>query len=258
MSFTEVTCPSGLTGRVRKLKVSEANLLADEANQRKDDAVDSVLRACWTETLAPGPYTLPESGVLDWGKVLVADRFVAILHIRIATYGSAYDFQVQCAEASCRQRFGWSIDLVKDLPPIPIPEESLQVFADGNQFPGYLRGADKGFTFGLQTGLGERAAAKLLKANRARKLTAALASRITAVDGVENLDRVRFLTALDMDDAVEAIEQMDAVDGGVETELEVECTHCGGVQEVELPLGKTFWLPKPPKSQLAGSSSLLV
>lgn len=240
--MSNVVCPSGLSGSVRKLKILEANQLADETNRRKDEALDGVLRSCWLETNSPGPYALKD-GAPVWDDVLLADRFVAILDLRVATYGSAYEFKLACEAPDCRQRFAWSLDLVTDLPRFEIPASSIDVFRDGNRFDGHLPGVKRPFVFRLQDGRGEKAAAKMLKVNKARKLTIALASRIVEIDGVHANDKLRFIDALDMDDVASAFEQMDAVDGGVQTKIEVQCEHCGQTQEVELPLGTGFWLP---------------
>lgn len=249
-----VRCPSGLTGQVRKLKALEANALADESNRQKEEALDGVLRTCWLETYDPGPYTL-KNGVLDWGSVLVADRYVAIVDLRIATYGTAYDLKLPCEGADCRQRFAWHIDLERDLPRIALPEESIRTFAKDNRFAGHFHGAGRDFVFKLQDGNGERAVAKTLKLNRGRRLTVAIASRILEIEGVDSNDKLRFVDALDMDDLAGALEQMDAVDGGIETKIEVQCEHCGLTQEVMLPLGKDFWFPirKPPRSDTTSS-----
>ena len=51
-----ITCPSGLTGRIRGLKVREERILADRKLARSGGQVDRLLAACWEETLDPGPY----------------------------------------------------------------------------------------------------------------------------------------------------------------------------------------------------------
>lgn len=253
--MSNVTCPSGLTGQVRKLRVLEANLLADDTNRQKEEALESALRSCWLETHDAGPYTL-KNGQLDWGSVLVADRFAVLLDLRIATYGTSYDFKVACEAPDCRKRFEWHIDLVNDLPRVFLPAASLATFTAGNRFDGHFDGAKRAFTFRLQDGRGERAVVKLLKAHRGRKLTVSLASRITDIVGVDPGDRLRFLDTLDMDDVVSALEQMDAVDGGVDTKKELQCEHCGESQEVSLPLGRDFWLPIRARPQSDSTSSL--
>ncbi len=51
-----ITCSSGLTGRVRGMKVREERILADRKLAKSGGQVDELLGACWEETLDPGPY----------------------------------------------------------------------------------------------------------------------------------------------------------------------------------------------------------
>lgn len=85
-----ITCPSGLTGRIRGMKVREERVLADRKLAKNGGQIDELLTACWEETLDAGPYTLPEGTKLDWGKVLQGDRFFALLMVRALTYGPEY------------------------------------------------------------------------------------------------------------------------------------------------------------------------
>jgi hypothetical protein len=63
-----ITCPSGLTGRVRATKVREERVLVDRKLAQSGGQIDELLAACWEETLDAGPYTLGEGGKLDLGK----------------------------------------------------------------------------------------------------------------------------------------------------------------------------------------------
>lgn len=42
-----ITCPSGLAGSIRGLKVREERILADRKLQKSGGIVDELLRACW-------------------------------------------------------------------------------------------------------------------------------------------------------------------------------------------------------------------
>ena len=68
-----ITCPSGLTGRIRGMKVREERVLADRKLAKSGGQVDELLVSCWTETLDPGPYDFGDK-VIDWGKVLQGDH----------------------------------------------------------------------------------------------------------------------------------------------------------------------------------------
>src|SRR5882672_8002391 len=129
---TYIDCPSGLAGHIRGLKGKEAKLLADRSAARAGATFDQMLASCWLETADPGVYEFP-NGVVDWSKVLVADRFYALLQIRTQTFGNEYAFAVQCANAACRERFEWSLDL-QELPVIPLSDAAKAAFRAGNRF----------------------------------------------------------------------------------------------------------------------------
>jgi hypothetical protein len=102
-----ITCPSGLQGRVRGMKVREERVLADRKLAKSGGQVDELLAACWEETIDPGPYALAEGAMLDLGKVLQGDRFFALLMVRALTYGPEYAFGVSCRNDNCRARIDW-------------------------------------------------------------------------------------------------------------------------------------------------------
>src|SRR5687768_6927997 len=114
-----IVCPSGLAGEVRGLKGKEGKLLADRASAKAGSTFEKLLAGCWLTTTDASIYALDEGAPLDWSKVLVADRFYALLQIRALTFGDEYAFSVQCQSAGCRERFEWELSL-KDLPVRPL------------------------------------------------------------------------------------------------------------------------------------------
>ena len=64
-----ITCPSGLSGRVRGMKVCEERVLADCKLAKSGGQIDELLGSCWEETLDPGPCAFGEGGKVDWDKV---------------------------------------------------------------------------------------------------------------------------------------------------------------------------------------------
>ena len=90
-----IICPTGLTGRIRGMKVREERILSDRKLAKAGGQVDELLAACWEETVDAGPYDFGDKEI-DWGKVLQGDRFVALLKIRALTYGPEYAFAVSC------------------------------------------------------------------------------------------------------------------------------------------------------------------
>lgn len=252
-----VTCPSGLVGEVRGFKTKEANILADTSGVRKGTTFDSILKACWLGTSDPSLYALDSRGELDWQKVLVCDRFYALLQVRAATYGPLYEFGFQCSSEVCREKFEWEVDL-NELKVKMLPEASKTQFRTENKFQTKLGSTGRAVWFKLLTGSDEtKSGAQRAKA-REQKITLSLATRIVDIDGVHPNDKMRFLDDLELQDARDLIEAMDEVDGGVDTDLEVECTHCGHIQLVSLPFGREFYLPSTRPKKKAGAPETAV
>lgn len=252
MPEIEVVCPSGLTGVVRGWKAREADILSNRREARLGTSFDKVLSACWLSTTEPGPYAEVINGTLPWGKVLTCDRFWALLCVRAATFGSTYEFDVSCEDrALCGKKIRWEVDLLA-LPFKELPEESVDKIAAGTNSFGYElqwgEHAGRKISFQLMTGDSERKAAKIIERQTARPVVASLATRIVAIEGVPSSDKVRFLDDLEMADLTALVEAFDEVDGGVETVVDIECPHCGLGQDIELPLGRDFFLPRRKKT----------
>ncbi len=242
-----VTCPSGLAGRVRGLRVKEEQILTDRQLAKSGGQVDALLAACWVETTDPGPYAF--EGKPDWGKVLIADRFVALVQIRIATYGPTYAFDVPCGR--CGERIEWELEL-DQLPVQELSVESRAAFVAGNRFRARLPEAARDLWFRLLVGNDERKLPQLRQANRDKVLSASLAHRVVEIEGVAEKDRRAFLEDLALGDVKALLAEVERVDGGIETTIDIQCAACQAVQAVDLPFQGTFLLPTGKGS--AGSS----
>lgn len=253
-----ITCPSGLSGRIRGMKVREERVLADRKLAKSGGQVDELLNACWEETLDAGPYALPESCRLDWGKVLQGDRFFALLMVRALTYGPEYAFGVGCRNDACRARIEWEVDLTK-LPVRLLSDESRAAFVAGNRFETTLPDSGKRLRFRLLTGDDERKLPALQRSAPDKLLSAVLAYRVLDIDGVEPKAKRQFLEDLSMRDADFLVDEFDRVDCGVDTTIEIECPECFATQEVDLPFDKGFFLPGRDRTarRKARSSSFL-
>ena len=175
-----ITCPSGLSGRIRGMKVREERILSGRKLAKSGGQVDELLAACWEETLESGPYDFGDKDI-DWGQVLQGDRFYALLQIRARTYGPEYAFAVNCQSDGCRTRIEWEINL-PDLPFRALSEESLAAFADGNRFETVLPDSVKRVWFRLLTGADERKLPQLKRRAGDKLLSAMLAFRVNEVE----------------------------------------------------------------------------
>ena len=252
-----ITCPSGLTGVLRGMKVREERVLTDRKLAKSGGQLDALLSACWEQTLETGPYDFGGQK-LDWGRVLQGDRFYALLQLRALTYGPEYAFSVGCQNVSCRARFEWELDL-NELPVRTLSPESLDRFSGGNRFETTLPDAGAKVWFKLFTGADERKLPQLRRSAGDRLLSAMLGQRVVEIEGVSSKEKRRYLEELSLRDADHLVDEFDRVDCGVDTALEVECPECFTVQEVELPFDQGFFLPgksRASRRRARASSSL--
>lgn len=240
MSEGHVECPSGLVVEVRGLKTREANILGNRQAVKQGTVMDQILTGCTLRLVDPGPYSF-SNGKVDWSKVHTGDRLFTILRIRAATFGEDYAFDVRCTERSCGERIKWVLKLC-DLPVKPLPEAAREALRGDRILTTTLKG--KQVRFRLITGADEEKNRRIIRAQPERLYLAALAARVVSIEGVADVDRMRWLEDLDLADTALLREKMDEQDGGVETDIEVECPACDTVQEVRLPFGPEFFLPK--------------
>lgn len=259
---TEIVCPSGLRGTIRNWKISEGNILSNKRLAKQNKLIDELMKSVWLKTEERGLCEYEMNGVgPKWQTVLTGDRMYALIQARILTFGSSYDFKYQCDNGACERHFWWEIDL-SDLPVRKLDKESAKLFNEGNRFsaPCDSLGGKK-IEFQLMTGLIQRKAQKDQEDNQDEPLTTSLSHRILGVEGKkfdEKKNTVRtWLNDQGLDLALDLVDVLDSVDCGVETSIEVECPHCQNEMDVELPLGKEFFMPtrrKKKRDRMADSS----
>lgn len=251
MAEIEVECPSGLKGVVRGLKGKEIDTFANKAEVRKRKVGDRILASTWIKTTNPGPYDQNADGSINWTKALTADRTFLTLMVRVATHGEEYEFPYRCTHSACERPFDWVVPLLK-LPIRKIPEESLLNFADKNTFTTNLRLDDGTYVleYGLHTGEMGVTAAEAQDLSPEARATISLSRRVRKIrkpDGeyMDTRDFKEFFEELDVGDIFDLIDAFDEHDGGVESEIDIYCPHCGhGMEGIDLPLGPTFWKPR--------------
>jgi len=254
MPQIEIHCPSGLKGVVRGLRGEELDVFANRQEVQRRRVSRTVLTNCWVETLELGPAYEGRLSAekLHMDKVLMCDRFYALLQIRCATHGPQYDFRVQCSDPSCRKRYDWGLDINKDLPVYELPDPSIECFRAENRFTAEILNHE--VTFKLQVGEDEDTTVSAVQLSPTQQATTALAQRVVSVltpEGklLDHKAEIRvWAKGLDVPDAMALIDEMDLVDGGVETSIEIQCPHCGHMEDISLPLEGEFWTPQRRRS----------
>lgn len=229
----EITCPSGLRGVIREMTVAEVEMMS---NPKTSDPQTLLLKSCWLETTDHGPY--PDDKNVDWGNALTADRFYTMLMIRAHSVDTMFAFSTICED--CGKKFEWEFDLA-DLGTKPVPEESLEKWSTKSPMSADFQG-DVGLK--LADGPSERAAQAMLRKKK-NGLTAGALSRVVSIDGeVSHKAKHAWWKKLTMKQMRAFLQLLDETDGGVETDIEVECPHCDEENSIALPFrDSAFWAP---------------
>lgn len=231
-------CPSGLTLDLRGLQGKELKLFQDKAAKRAGRTYDNILTACTESIVSPGPaYVFPEGAkVPEWDKVIVGDKFYALLAIRAETFGEDYEFKFKCQ--ACEERVAWTVKLPDGLPIKKLAPEDAAAFVSGTPLEVTLKDG-KVAKYRLAVGADERATA--VNVDEADAVLAMLTRRVVSIEGV--VSPKAYLDTAGLRDIASIVKAFEAHDCGVETQNEVQCTKCHEVQELRLPLGRSFWMP---------------
>lgn len=237
-----VTCPSGLSCRIRGLKVGDQRVLADKRLSKSGEVVDALLRACVLEVTEPGPYRFPASAP-RWDEVLVGDRVYLFTRLGVATHGPHYDFKATCPE--CSRRFPYRINVEEDLRVQALPEASRAIIAGDGIFETDLDG--ERIRFRLMTGADERKLAQLMRGAGNEQLATTLSFRILDAGGREGREKKTWLEDLGFADLGRLLAAFDEADCGVDTDLTIECPECSSEIEIAVPFGPEFLVRKAAK-----------
>lgn len=264
-----ITCPSGLMVRVRGLKIGDLNIFAEaaEANANKAAEIfDKVLNDCVVELVEAGPagpaFCDARSGKLSWPKALLTDRFYALVRIRMATpsLGNVYRFKHKCLDCGHVQEVEVELD---KLELAMMREEDATKIADGdNRFPGEFSNGDT-FELKVFSGLDERQVAKVARKNKDARVSVGLTYRVLSItkssgEHITDQSLIRaYLDNLEQSELDVITDQIDEIEGGIDSDIEFECDECGSDREARIPFGGPFWIsakkPKPARGSSAFS-----
>jgi hypothetical protein len=250
----EIKLVSGMAAEVRHLKGRELQQVADPANVRNGGAAELMLKACVLNVTNPGPYAKwLEAGMKpDWSRVLLGDRFDALLQIRRASFGEDYEFRVQCQGRGglCKEPYEWGLSL-GDLPRRELRPEIAEALLEGVTRFEMTAPDGKILGYRLSTGADEKTANKKRREQRnAWGHIDAIGMQVVDMDGkpVSPLGLKKYLEELPWQDVEDILQGLNATDCGIETKIETECPFCGWVQSVQFPFGETFFRPSRKKA----------
>lgn len=245
--------PSGLKLEMRGIGLAEENILAGADRRGGDEVLDRVFAACWRATVDPGPYRANGSGAPPWPDLLQCDRFVLMLGLRQLSYRDGHMYEVEVYHDECDTRFQWEVDLKRDLPVRPLDADAVERVRTGQPFECQIGG--RIVRYKLATSRDNAFGEKLQEEFPDRLMAATLRARLVEVEGVEKRELMDWLDGangtseafpgLTGDEAEDLRDAYDRVDGGIDTDVEIQCrkASCRKTFLFTIPFGRGFLLP---------------
>lgn len=258
-----IVFPSGFCGEARKLRGHEIQAVADRIEEDATIADGSstiapLLAGVWLGTTDPGPYSFVTAGETspEWSRLLKADVIGALFQVRVGSFrdGHIYQFPAQCP--ACKKRYDCDVDIKAVIldKMKPVPEATCEAIRKGEALTAHLSDG-RAVKFRMTTMADDMPAAKLRKqlvragvrGNDSMTIVDHVAMMVVSVEGQNHMDPKRvwlWARELDLDELYGLTDQFDAQTGGYDTVINAKCPHCKHIQELDLPLGRTFLDPR--------------
>jgi len=232
-----IECPSGLRGTLRGMKVKDEQIFANRKLVKSGLALSTLLNNCWEDTTDPGPYV--GMSHIDWHNLSSPDRTYALIHLRAFTYGDEYEFRLTCDR--CKHHHGWGVDLVKDLDVIDMHDAARASIREDQ--PYVIESKEFGQIYcRVPTGVDEAYLATLDGKEDVKASIYQLARQIVKIADAEDFDSIMTLVEdIPARVADDIRDQIDDIEGGVDTSFDVECPKCESTQQVFLPFEASFF-----------------
>lgn len=217
------TTPSGIEVELREMTGAEESLLTNRRLMKDGEAVNQVLKNC---ILRLGDKTeIAAKDVLD---LVSGDRLYILVRLRQISFGEEMDLSLACPNKDC----GETTD-------IQVCLEDLEVTAYGTEreFTFELPRSKKIVAFVLLDGHMEKRLASLKEPS----IHAAMLMRIKEIDGkAPNKNSLEELPAFDL---TALRQEMQRVDGGIDTTVNAVCASCGARIVTRLEAEPAFLFP---------------
>lgn len=177
-------------------------------------------------------------------ELLLIDRFAILLALRTLSLGPIYTVPFRCRY--CSAQFKATIDIAADLDMVYMDEGVKEPFIVS------LPKANKLIGFRLLRGRDEERIAKYTKKTRMKSTDTAdpsylyrMALQIINIDGVDVKieEAEKFVKTLDIGDSNALRQEVEKVEGGIDTTIYIDCTSCGATNETEMPFELEFFRP---------------
>lgn len=232
--MVKLETPAGHKVEMRKIKVSEEDILTDIQLSKQGKSLDVLLEACVKSDIPVK-------------KMLIGDRVFLIIKLRIISKGNKFEARLKC---DCTESFRKEIDL-DELKVKKLNKEKIEIDDKGRYvfWTDPLPVSKKKFKLRLLTGDDETKLSDIRKEYPKQFMSRLLLLRTVEIEGEKmvNIKMIRELDSMDSEYLRNCYEEHDC---GMNTEIEVFCPNCYTELETNLPIDQVnFFLPTKRKNR---------
>ncbi len=231
--MVKLETPAGHKVEMRKMKVSEEDILTDMQLTKEGKTFDRLLEACIKSEM-------------PLKKMLIGDRVFLLIKLRLISKGNIYEARFNCP--SCTEPFKSDIDLEK-IKVQKLNKKNLKLDDSGRYvfWTEPLPESKKKFKLRLLIGDDEDKLSEIRKDYPKQFMSRLLLIRTTEIEG-EKMKNINMFLDLDSEDSQYLRDTYDDHDCGMDTEIEVVCPNCYMTQTINLPIDQvSFFLPSNKK-----------
>lgn len=219
--------PSGITAEIREFTGREEDLLTDERVVKSNKVVQRIL----------GNVILNLDGSKPTGADITnmwsADRFAALVHARVLTYGPEFKTEHECVNTDCRVKSNISVNLPDGLK----YKERGDSFETQVELPGGATATMRPLRGGDEDNL-------LQARGRGELMTELLFSRTISISDIDSRQELRtYLRDGPSRIRMALREALAKTDFGYSQQVEYTCNVCGTEQEVDVITSRDFFFP---------------
>lgn len=218
---------------IKAMTAREEDILTSRALIKNGTVITELLKSCIVDK------------TIDVKKMLSGDRNAVMVALRITGYGADYRVEVECP--ACSEKSTQEFNLVE----LPVKRLAIEPVREGeNLFELRLPVSQKLIQFKFLTGADEEDISvtqerkKKAGAQVDTLVTTRLAYSIVSVDGrVEKNEISKFIRNMPARDSLTLRKYMDKNEPGIEMKGYIDCRVCGHNEEVQMPMGASFFWP---------------
>lgn len=220
-----VECPSGREVDLRKMKLSDEDIITNVRLAKEGTNIDVLLERV----------TGLSQDELD--EMLIGDRVFLLIELRRISRGDLFYPRVTCPV--CENRYEEEIDLSK----LEIRKLDQELFDEEFKFELTLPVCGEKLIARLLKGAEEKHLRKIRKNHPDKLMSYLMMLRTESIEG-KTVKNVEWFRELDTEDSDYFREEYDKRDCGVETTVEASCRNssCRAVYDLEIPFDATFFL----------------